>query len=551
MTDIQIDAGTLLFAAEDPLAATGLLVPYGVEAKSNLGRFTVAPGVFEVPTDVTGMGVNTEHIREKIVGAITKVWEQPEAGLLFAMRFADTPEGRAAAEDARKPGGRRHVSVEASNVIIKAGKAISGHIFGAAIVGTPAFAGATLLAAEDTEPPPAGGPVVTEEDITEEFTDENGVVHSRKVHIKTEIDGDKTTITRTEVIEEPQPNEQEEKEPTVLPNTLNAGAAGAAAPTPITIDDIGQMLYAKGQGTMTAEEIKDRLGAEVGGTLFGVLSDVKYDGVGGLAPTMSLIPQWIGEVWSSLQYRQQVLPLFSHKDLTSLTLNGFKWTTKPAGGDWPGNKGNVLSNTLVVAAVTGTAGRYAVGHDITREFEDFPVPGFFESYAAAVAEDYAKWADAKVSTAVIAGATALAGDALAGLPGVAGGTIGSAMSAIVDGATVLVTNGVLPDFALVAPALWKQMVKMPKSNVLGYLNAALGLAEGDLSGFILRPSASIAAGKVLVGAKEAATVYELPGAPIRIDALDLAKGGIDKAAFGYAGVVINDPLGLQLVTVGI
>ncbi len=112
----------------------------------------------------------------------------------------------------------------------------------------------------------------------------------------------------------------------------------------------------------------------------------------------------------------------------------------------------------------------------------------------------------------------------------------------------MVTNGNLPDFALVAPALWKQMAKQPKANVLGYLNAALGLKEGDLDGFTIRPSASIAAGKVLVGAKGAATVYELPGAPIRIDALDLARGGIDKAAFGYLGVVINDARGLQLVT---
>ena len=227
---------------------------------------------------------------------------------------------------------------------------------------------------------------------------------------------------------------------------------------------------------------------------------------------------------------------------------GFKYGVKPSGGDWAGNKTAIPSNTMTVTPVTGTADRYAIGHDIAREFVDFPVEGFFEGYAAAVSEDYARWADAKVIAKVLAGATALAGDALTTLPGATGGTIGSAASAIVDGATAIITAGALPDFALVATALWKQMAKQPKSNVLGYLNASLGLAEGSLDGFTIRPSSAVAAGKVLVGVKGAATVLELPGAPIRIDALDLARGGVDKAAFGYLGVNINDAAGLQLVT---
>jgi hypothetical protein len=198
--------------------------------------------------------------------------------------------------------------------------------------------------------------------------------------------------------------------------------------------------------------------------------------------------------------------------------------------------------------VTGTASRWAIGHDVARELVDFPIDGFFESYAAAVTEDYARWSDNKVTAAAIAGATVLVGDALTTLPGATGGTIGSAASAIVDGATAIITTGSLPDFALVSTNLYKQLVKMPQSNVLGYLNASLGLSDGDLNGFTIRPSAAVAAGKVLVGSKSAVTVLELPGAPIRIDALDLARGGVDKAAFGYLGVNVNDALGLQLVT---
>jgi len=535
MTEIQIDAGTLEFS-DAGMTATGLLVPFGEECRSNLGAFTVDSGVFTIPTDLTGASLNIEHRRESVVGGFTSATEKTD-GIFGTFAFAETDEGREAYREA-KEGKRKHLSAEVANVIIQGGKAIGGKLFAAALVERPAFPSATLLAAAPDTIPVEPTPTTLLEPVA-------GVVAIEVTQIPESVDVTYSDGTNVPNITKFTPESETLVAAAAVPNTL---AAPPAPIKPITLAEIGQLLYAAAQGQLSQEEFKDRLGRQNGETLFGALSDVKYDGAGGIAGSMGILPQWIGEVWRALNYRQQVLPLFSHKDLTSLTLNGFKWTTKPAGGDWAGNKGNVPSNTLVVAPVTGTASRYAIGHDIAREFVDFEVPGFFESYAGAVTEDYAKWADAKVATEVTAGATALAADALTTLPGVTGGTIGSAASAIIDGATVLVTNGVLPSFALVAPALWKQMAKMPKSNVLGYLNAALGLSEGDLDGFVIRPSASVATGKVLVGAREAVTVYELPGAPIRIDALDLARGGVDKAAFGYAGVVINDATGLQLVT---
>jgi len=56
---------------------------------------------------------------------------------------------------------------------------------------------------------------------------------------------------------------------------------------------------------------------------------------------------------------------------------------------------------------------------------------------------------------------------------------------------------------------------------------------------------------VLVGDKAAATSYELPGSPIRVEAENIANGGIDEGFFGYHGVVINEPQALALVSDGI
>jgi len=533
MTNAIIETtGTLLANLADR-TLTGLLVPFGEQGNTNLGKFIVEPGTLKIPRDPSIATLNIEHDREEPIGRATLLAEKAD-GIHVTFAVADTPEGDQALLDYQS-GKRTKLSVEAKNIVIRAGKAVAGQIFGAALVAKGAFPSATLMASDVGDETP--------EEIIARLEAELAAARAA-------ADDPQTTVTAVAAPETtpdtPAPTKEDDVPVATVPNTL--GTAPSATPAPLTLQDVGAMLYATRQGTMSLDDLKERLGGQNGATLFAALSDVKYDGTGGLAPTMANLPQWMGLVWAALNYRQQVLPLFSHKDLTSLTLAGWKWTTKPSGGDWAGNKGNVPSNTLVVAPVTGSADRYAVGHDIAREFVDFEVPGFFESYAAAVTEDYARWADGKVAAAVIAGATALAGDALTTLPGVTGGTIGSAASAIVDGAAALVTKGVLPTFALVATALWKQMVKMPKSNVLGYLNASLGLEEGDLSGFIIRPSASVTAGKVLVGAKEAVTVYELPGAPIRIDALDLAKGGVDKAAFGYCATVINDATGLQLVT---
>jgi hypothetical protein len=124
--------------------------------------------------------------------------------------------------------------------------------------------------------------------------------------------------------------------------------------------------------------------------LFAALNDVKIStGVGAAI----LQPQWIGELYKERSYQRKYASLFNHADLTSLTMSGFKWTTKPAGGTWSGDKATVPTNTPATAPVTDTASRFAGGHDIAREFKDFNVEGFFESYYAAMTDSYEQWID--------------------------------------------------------------------------------------------------------------------------------------------------------------
>lgn len=545
MTDVQIMAGTLTANREERIVS-GLLLPFGEVGNTNLGRFSVDAGVFTLPSDVTVLAANTDHARENPVARFTTAVETP-AGIVASFSVGKNPEGDsllAEIADKSNPDARRNLSVEVTDVVLRGAKALSGRIFGAAFVKAGAFPSATLMAADVGEFPEGITPLPAVQEVIDgklsvdvETTPDEVIVHT--------LDADGGEGTSTTFI----PETEKAEDDVTLPNTLNASAI-TTEERGLSLATIGTLYAQRASKIISDSDFAAKLQGQNGSTLFAALSDVKYDGTGGIANTITGpgAPQWLGEIWSATVYRQQVLPLFAHKDLTSLSFAGFKWTQKPAGGTWAGNKADVNSNTLTVSPVTGTALRYSIGHDIAREFVDFPVEGFFESYAAAVTEDYSRWADTQVVTAALAGASTLAADALTTLPGPTGGTIGSAMSAIIDGAVAVSLTGTLPNFALVNPVLYKQMLKTPSNNVLGYLSAALGLDEGDLGGFIIRPSAALGTNKVLVGAREAATVFELPGVPIRVDALDLARGGVDKAAFGYLAVNVNDSAALKVVT---
>jgi hypothetical protein len=75
---------------------------------------------------------------------------------------------------------------------------------------------------------------------------------------------------------------------------------------------------------------------------------------------------------------------------------------------------------------------------------------------------------------------------------------------------------------------------------LAYLNASLGLETGTVAGFNIVPSGDLATGDVIVGASQAATSFELPGSPLRVEAENIAKGGIDVGLFGYHAVAFNN-----------
>lgn len=567
MDAVIIDAGTLAFNEED-MTATGLLVPFGVKCRSNLGEFDVDAGVFSLPKDTTGAGLNIEHKREDVVGGIAQAWEQPE-GILGTFKFADTPEGRTAYADA-KSGKRKNLSAEVAKVTIRDGKATGGRLFGAALVERPAFAGATLLAAEDTD-----ATVPSEFDSPErssrsqyvtEFTDEDGAKWRR-------VEENVTTTTVTKVTDEteaaPAEEDTEEEESIMtasavaetgakVPNTL----LGGMPPTPEGEVDLGSVFA-------SIAAIKSGMGdTSDAETLLAALTDIKYNATGGLTTAASgvLQPAWVGKLWQGRRYQRKYIDLATHL-FGGIQLGGRSGFTIESGSElvqeWAGNKAEMPSGGATTATKKSSLKKYGWAADIAREWFDLEGGAdVIEAFLQIVIDSYARVTDQRALTDIIAAAatTTAANDRIVApgtYPAVDGHDYPAAMGMLIDAIEAVNDADDEPAFAVVNPVAWRQLLFTPKDLVPEYVSfsvrAGTGEATADGKVIVKKAPQSYFAGtnplnpQIAAGAKGAIEFREQGTTPIQVDALDIAKGGVDKAVLGYLETFVVRPESLVLI----
>lgn len=493
-----------LKATADPRVKSGLLLPYSEFGITSKGKVMASAGALKLAEKARLLTL--EH-SDKLGVAEFEGFEELEDGLHCSVRYLDTPLGNAALAEF-DAGTRSGLSVEVDDPVIRAGKLMGGIIGGGSQVETPAFPSARLAAAELGVAPDEGETSVT--------------IDGEKVAARVEI----TTV-------KPEPAPEPEAEPanlaasepkeTEMPAVSVQNAALVAAQAPK--DTSASKLFAT-----FAEAGRTRMNA--------ALSDIVPADVVGMADTQ---PQYVGELWSGRAYERRIIPLFNHASLTSFKIAGWKWTTKPEVAAYAGNKTQIPSNAVETEPAEVEATRIAGGHDIDRKYRDFSNSEWWEAYFRAMTESYARVSDETVAADIMAAATP-----------VTHGTVPSGVAAglvyVVDGAlAILDATKTVADFALVATDLWRTMLFTRADDALVYLNAALGFEDGTAATFRILPEPSLDPGTVLVGCKAAATVHELPGSPIRVEAIDVAKGGIDSALFGYLGTNVHDAEGLALV----
>lgn len=507
----------------------GVLLPYGVPGMTNLGRVTAGPGSVDVPATLDALHASLDHLDARdSVATFESVTEDPAVGLVAEWSVPQTHGGdKLLAEYAA--GIRTGVSVELEPVEIRDGKIVRGSLIGCAFPIEPAFPTARLVAEkapdvplEDAEPPAA--------------CDRDGCdVVGAHEHAPIEDPTDPPA---------PAADPQDPTTPPADPAAPTTGdtmtAATAARRRPTAPADLLTASADKRAELVTTPADFFRLlaAAQSDRRLMAALADVTDAKVGDMN-----VPQWVGEMWSGVGYTRRVVPLLNHADLTDMTIEGWRWVTRPEMGKYAGNKAPIPSNELDTEPVSFAAERLAGGHDIDRKYVDFKKDAFFASYYAAMTESYSKLSDLMATRDLKAGASTVT---LGAVPS----GIDPAWAAIVDLALSVVDVG-SPSFALVEKSVYRTMILTPKDQILEYLTASLGLEEGGLAGFRVIPVSAtpqtgvdypgLDTGEIIVGAKQAATFHELGGgAPIRVEALNVANGGVDAGVFGYAGTVIHD-----------
>lgn len=501
-------AGEFLTASIDDRTLTYKLLPYGSAGSTNLGKITASKGSVTIPEDITGLPVNLEHDYKQPVGKFASI-EETDEGLFATVSIARTSAGNDALELAAS-GLRTGISVEIDSPVIRAGALTAGVLSGAGLVVRPAFADAQLVASDFGDLP-----VTTS---TPEQDDEE---------TPAEAEADASTPPEKEI---------EMPENASVPTELQAAHGGATAPKDLATATalIAKAYSTKDRVLASALEEAGIVGEQ---SLFAALSNITN------TAHKSNVEQeeWLGELWSKAPYQRKYVSLVTPGTLTSWKVEGWRFLTKPVVGDYASDLADIPSNTVTTEAYSEEAARLAGGWKIDRKYADFGNTEFLNSFFSAAAQDYALKTDQKLITRISSVSTNVTGGAVPA-------NVNAGMSKIVDGVLAVNTNtNVLPSFALVATDVYRTMLLTRDQDSLKYLSSALGFVDGSVGGFRIVPAPELAAGTVIVGAKEAISFYELPGSPIRVDALDISKGGLDEALFGYYAIVVNNAAGLVKV----
>lgn len=511
-----------LEASREDRTLTGLLLPFDQPGATSLGRLTASATTrLDVAPDVV---LNVQHDRSRPVGRAVGITSTPE-GLRAVFKVATTRAGDDALAEAAE-GLRAGLSIELDPIVTRGGAIVSGTISGAALVAEPAYPSARLdAAALDPVPdmgPDMGGDTPPDVPVSAVLLDGDPIVAT--VTITTDKKPEKASMTAAAKITTP---------------ALTAAAARTAEP--MTTGRLFAALAAYGTTRMEA-----------------ALSDIVPANTPGVG---ILQPQYVGELWDGVDYTRVFLDAFRHQDLTSYNVKGWKWNNRPVVGRYTGNNTDVPSGSISTTEVNGVLQRLAGAHDVDRIYTDFGDAEFWAAYYAAMAESYALQSDLYVRDVAREVPTTANGTRVHLLTGTAPAGVPTALWQIVEGcAKILNDLNTLPTHAWVTVDYWKPILYTPVTQVLTYLNAALGLKDGTLEGqgggfkIIPVPVGSLTAtngstftGKTMVAHTNALSVRELGGgAPIRVNAIDVAKGGTDEGLFGYVGTLVEEPKGIVL-----
>lgn len=526
---VAVESTVPLSASLESRTITGVVAPYNTDGMTSAGKVRILPGAIRLPEPLSRVKLLAYHSNEpgtppEAVGVAIHA-EDTDTGLVMTFKIPATAAGDEALASAAA-GVKDGFSVELIRTDIHAATVRGGDLMAVAHVPIPAFDTARVTDVAATHHPEGNttmkmtpeqiarlAALRTQDTMTRAEADELVVLIAAEAIDQAEADLDAEAAAAaaggTDSADESAPA------PDAAALTVAAAAMAPALVTATRVEEPGNGGTVRNAAGLFETVTRFNAG-ERSPELTAALSDVVYS-----ASPFADHPAWAGELWDGNEYQRKFVPLLTQTPLTSMKVTGWRWVTPPEVGDWAGDKTEVPSNEVEVEDASTTAARLAGAHDIDRAYWDFGNTDFIESFYRKQVESYAKKSDAKALAAILAGArgtTAVSGGLAPLLKAAA--RAANEVETFTDGyaATSIVVNSLdkldlIDVAALDVPAYLKDILNIDPSN--------------------FKASASVPRGQVIAIAKPAMSFRELPGVPIRVDAIDLARGGRDTGVFGY------------------
>ena len=525
-----------------------LVLPYG--EVGNGVHFS--KGVVELPADPSSVKLRINHPAKggpepEVLGHGVS-FEDTDKGIVGTFEIENNVYGDRLLSD-HANGRKTSVSAEVANFAVEGARVVKATLQHVAAVVIGAFPSAAFFALDDVA---AEAP--TDEVPAEDAAEDLSSLSPEELQARIAEATDELAKRATEDPEESDSEDTADapapafqltesvtpaitvKEGTDMAEATVPNAASNGAPKELDANAVFELISGAKNGTDASAEF--------------ALADIKTSGTGALTVDGVLQPSWLGEVWAERSYTRKYQPLIKNGNITSMSEKGFVIE----GGDdivkpYSGNKADVGTGTATTRLVDSTFQRFAGAVDIAREFYD--IPGnrdVIEAFIRRVVNGYAKATDLWTLQQL----NATAGNLIVGtdvtLPTTA---YSSQMAALIYAIDVVADADVDPTFAVVSPDVYSALRFTDKDKVPEFITFGAGRDGGSADGVtvVKDRTGTLADGSILVGAHDAAHVNELGGAsPLVIDALDIARGGIDKAVHGYTQFLAEYPQGLIKLT---
>lgn len=555
--DITIQGGEVQADLQER-SITGLVLPFNEVGRTNVGQFSVQAGAVALPPDPSVVSLNLDHDRYQPVGRATRLWETA-AGIMGSFVVGRTPAGDQALADIAA-GVRASLSAEFKTDITSDGRAINGSFAATALVKAGAFPSARVLAELADEP------VTSSSAYSETYTDENGVTWRRESTTETETtrtDAGIETTSTTTVVESTTEEEQEAtvaEQETVQAGAVPATIAASGAPAAVLASRMPDIQTIAGAIAAVKANRSDQQAVEV----LAALADLTMEGANALTGPGVIQPNWMGLIRDGIPYVREYIDLCNHgSEIYAGGKKGYKLrrgtaaapVDAPFDGTWPGNKQPIKSYQGFTTTHESVLNRWAIGEDIGREFYD--LPGGLDAVLAFLTllqEDYLIWSDELALSYIVATAGGPVAPTTAKYPT----NYPAALGQLIQGILAVKKRKAdgrrdTPTFAVANDEAFEQLVYAAggEQNLPAFVSIALstdGKGTVDTNVHVVNGDVGIEqTPAVLVGAKYAIDFDEPAGGLLEVDALDLARGGVDKAVHGYLQTFVKRPEALVLV----